>query len=60
MAAILNSLHAHNFLIFQPILMTQVSKIMVYRAASDKTYLSIGLRIFELSSKYLQKILYPS
>ena len=44
MSAILNSLNAHNFLIFQPILMTQVSKFMVYRALSDKTYLSLGLR----------------
>ena len=44
MSAILNSLNAHNFLIFQPILMTQVSKFMVFRAASDKTYLLLGLR----------------
>ena len=44
MSAILNSLNAHNFLIFQPILMTQVSKFMVYRACSDKTYLLLGLR----------------
>ena len=44
MAAILNSLNAHNFLIFQPILMTLVSKFMVYRALSDKTYLLLGLR----------------
>ena len=44
MSAILNSLNAHNFLIFQPILMTQVSKFMVYRALSDKTYLLLGLR----------------
>ena len=43
MSAILNSLNAHNFLIFQPILMTQVSKFMVYRALSDKTYLLLGL-----------------
>ena len=39
MAAILNSLNAHNFVICQPILMTLVSKFMVYRALSDKTYL---------------------
>ena len=39
MSAILNSLNAHNFLIFQRILMTLVSKSMVYRALSDKTYL---------------------
>ena len=29
MSAILNSLNAHNLLIFQPILMTLVSKFMV-------------------------------
>ena len=44
MSAILNSLNAHNFLIFQPILMTLVSKFMAYRALSDKTYLLSGLR----------------
>ena len=44
MSAILNSLNAHNFLIFQPISMILVSKFMVYRALSDKTYLSLGLR----------------
>ena len=44
MLAILNALNAHNFLIFQMILMTQVSKFMVYRALSDKTYLLLGLR----------------
>ena len=43
MSAILNSLYAHNFLIFQPILMTLVSKFMVYRALSDKTFLLLGL-----------------
>ena len=43
MLAILNSLNAHNFPIFQPILMILVSKFMVYRALSDKTYLSLGL-----------------
>ena len=36
MSAILNSLNAHNFLIFQPILMIRVSKVMVYRDLSDK------------------------
>ena len=36
MLAILNSLNAHNLLIFQPILMKLVSKFMVYRALSDK------------------------
>ena len=43
MAAILNSLNAHNLPIFQPILMTLVSKFIVHRALSDKTYLSLGL-----------------
>ena len=43
MSAILNSLNAHNLLIFQPILMILVSKFMVYRALSDKTYLLLGL-----------------
>ena len=44
MAAILNSLNAHNFLICQPILMTLISKFMVYRALSDKTYLLLGFQ----------------
>ena len=44
MLVILNSLNAHNFLIFQPILMTLLSEFMAYRALSDKTYLLIGLR----------------
>ena len=44
MSAILNSLNAHNFLIFQPILMKLVSKFIVYKAFSDKTYLLLGLR----------------
>ena len=39
MLAIFNSLNAHNFPIFQPILMILVSKFMVYEALSDKTYL---------------------
>ena len=43
MLAILNSLNANNLLIFQPILMILVSKFVVYRALSDKTYLSLGL-----------------
>ena len=43
MLAILNLLNAHNFPIFQPILMILVSKFMVHRALSDKTYLSLGL-----------------
>ena len=43
MLAILNSLNAQNLPIFQPILMILVSKFMVYRALSDKSYLSLGL-----------------
>ena len=43
MLAILNSLNAHNFPIFQPILTKLVSKFMVHRATSDKTYLLLGL-----------------
>ena len=43
MSAILNSLNVHNFPIYQPILMKRVSKFMVYRALSDKTYLLSGL-----------------
>ena len=39
MLAILNSLKANNFLIFQPILMILVSKFIVHRGLSDKTYL---------------------
>ena len=39
MSAILNSLNAHNFLTFQPILMPLITKCRVYRALSDKTYL---------------------
>ena len=40
MLAILNFLNAHNFPISEPILMILVSKFMVHRALSDKTYLS--------------------
>ena len=43
MLAILNSLNAHNFLIFQLILMILVSKFMFHRALSDKAYLYLGL-----------------
>ena len=43
MLAILNSLNAHNFPIFEPILMILISKFMVYRVLPDKTYLSLGL-----------------
>ena len=39
MLAILNSLKAHNLPIFQPILVIFVSKVIVYRALSDETYL---------------------
>ena len=42
MLAILNSLNAYNFPIFRLILMICVSKFMVHRALSDKTYLSLG------------------
>ena len=43
MLTILNFLNAHNLPIFQPISMILVSKFMVHRALSDKTYLSLGL-----------------
>ena len=43
MLAILNSLNAPNLPIFQPIMMILVSKFMIQRALSDKTYLSLGL-----------------
>ena len=43
MLAILNSLNAHNFPIFQPILIILLSKFMLYGALSDKTYLLLGL-----------------
>ena len=43
MVALLNSLNAHNLSIFQPILVILVSKFMVHRALSDKTYLLLGL-----------------
>ena len=43
MLAILNSLNAHNLPIFQPILMILVSKFIVHRTFSDKTYLFLGL-----------------
>ena len=41
MLAILNSLNAHKF---PQILMILVSKLMVHRAASDKTFLSLELQ----------------
>ena len=44
MSAILNSLHAHNFLIFRPILMVLVSEFVVYRALSDRhTYFRVAV-----------------
>ena len=43
MVTLLNSLNAHDLSIFQPILMTLVSKFRVHRALSDKTYLLLGL-----------------
>ena len=43
MLAILNFLNAHNLPICKPILMILVSKFMVHRVLSDKTYLSLGL-----------------
>ena len=44
MLAILNSLNAHNLPVSQPILMTLVSKFMVYRALSKKhTYHRIAV-----------------
>ena len=39
MLAILDSFNADDLPIFQPILMILVSKFMVHRALSDKTYL---------------------
>ena len=44
MLAILNSLNVHNFSIFQPILILLVSKFMVHRVLSDKTYLQLESR----------------
>ena len=43
MLAILKFFNAHNLPIFQPNVMILLSKFMVYRALSDKTYLSLGL-----------------
>ena len=43
MLAILNSLNANNFPIFQLILMILVLNFMVHGAFSDITYLSLGL-----------------
>ena len=43
MLAILNFLNAHNFPIFQPILMKLVSKFVVQSVLSDKTYFVLVL-----------------
>ena len=43
MLAILNSLNAFNFPTFELMLMILVSKFIVHRVLSDKTYLSLGL-----------------
>ena len=43
MLAILNSLNVNYLPMFQPILRILVSKFMVHRALSDKTYLLLGL-----------------
>ena len=56
MLAILNSLNANNLLIFQPILMILVSKFMIYRALSDKTYISLGL-LSPLSQSFVKALL---
>ena len=55
MLAILNSLNARNFPIFQPILMILVSKFMVYRVLSDRKYLLLGLLspLLNLSKQYI-------
>ena len=51
MLAILNFLIAHKLPIFQTILMILVSKFMVHRDLSDKTYLLLGL---------LSPLIYPT
>ena len=43
MSAILNSLNAQNFFIFQPILMKLLSKFMCYRALSDRVVVPFKL-----------------
>ena len=43
MLAIMKHLNAHNLPISQPILVILLSKFVVYRALSDKKYLSLGL-----------------
>ena len=61
MLAILNYLNVHNLPIFQRILMILVSKFMVHRVLSDKTYLSLGLLSplrFQKSAK--DKVKFPN
>ena len=54
MSALLNSCNAHNLPVFQPILMILVSKFMVHRALSDKTYLlSPLIKLFSLGIQKL-------
>ena len=53
MLAILNFLNARNLPIFQPILMILVSKFMVHKALSDKTYLLLGLLSPLIIKKYI-------
>ena len=53
MLAILNSLNANNFPIVQPILMILVSKFMVHRALSDKTY-NVLINRIAVPFKYIQ------
>ena len=45
MLAILNSLNAHNFPIFQPILMIRVSKFMVHRVLIKDTLAIIRVAV---------------
>ena len=59
MLAILNSLNAHNFPIFQPILMIPVSKFMAYKALSEKTYLFLGLLSLLKKYRILKKKVMP-
>ena len=60
MLAILNSLNAHNLPIFQPILMILVSKFMVHRVLSDKTYLSLGLLSILIKHKVFSTSIYKA
>ena len=54
MLVILNSLNAHNYPIFQRILMILVSKFIVHRALSDKSYLNF----FKAENKIIAKKCY--